>query len=257
MTTSEIAKELNCTKLYSRGDDGPIPASQVGERVKNYPQWFDKSGKYILAKKFSPSEGSVVSGRDKPMQKITPNSAGAFNEELAAKVLLNQKNQKAAEDIDSTVPDTSGVYAIRIKDISALPGSFAAELKQRQHNLIYIGIASQSLSKRLGQELRESGHVIFFRSLGAILGFLPPTGSLVNKKNKRNYTFSATDEQNIIFWINANLLVNCVSMSVSLDQFETKLIPEQKPLLNIVKNPYSMPELKVLRARCVDIANQV
>ncbi len=41
----------------------------------------------------------------------------------------------------------------------------------------------------LGNELRARGHGTFFRSLGAVLGYLPPKGSLKGKSNQNNYTF--------------------------------------------------------------------
>lgn len=40
MTFTEIAKQVNDRKLYSRKDGLPVPASQISARVKNYPQLF-------------------------------------------------------------------------------------------------------------------------------------------------------------------------------------------------------------------------
>ncbi len=82
------------------------------------------------------------------------------------KELMDKKKFKSAGSIDGVVPDRPGLYALRIKDISALPSDFSKELKERGHDLIYLGIASQSLKRRmLGQELRARGHGTFFRSL--------------------------------------------------------------------------------------------
>ena len=40
LTFTEIAKQINAKNLYSRGDGGPVPSSQISARVKNYPSWF-------------------------------------------------------------------------------------------------------------------------------------------------------------------------------------------------------------------------
>src|SRR5690606_10717004 len=123
-------------------------------------------------------------------------------------------NFKSAGSIDNLVPHNSGLYCIRISDINKLPKPFNTFLADRQHNIIYIGIATESLNKRfLNQELRANGHGTFFRSIGAVLGHRPPKGSLTTKSNKRNYKFLPADEQKIIKWINENLLVNWIEFS--------------------------------------------
>ena len=256
MTASEIATEINRSKLYSRGDGGPIPSSQISARVKNYPQWFNKVGKYISNKKFSPSSGATVSSNLKPVSKKTSQSVSVSNKPLATKMLLNEKNFKSAKDIEGLAPKEPGIYSLRIKDPSSLPIVFSNELVFRQHNLIYIGVASTSLHKRLAQELQAKGHGTFFRSLGAVLGFIPEKGSLFDKKNKRNYTFKRSDEIQIINWINSNVLVNWIKTNEGIEDFETELIIEQKPLLNIAKNPVALSELRSLRAKCIEVANQ-
>ena len=172
------------------------------------------------------------------------------------KALMDVQNFKSASTINNIVPEKPGLYCIRIKNIDALPEPFSSELKNRQHNIIYFGIATQSLNKRmLNQELRANGHGTFFRSLGAVLGFRPPVGSLLNKKNKRNYKFSSADEAKIISWINDNLLINLVEQNSSFEEIETALITQYKPLINLAKNPYAMDELSKLRKECVEVAN--
>jgi hypothetical protein len=229
MTAVEIATELNKTKLYEKQDGSPIKSSQIGARVKNYPQWFTKKGSFIglYRGRLSASTGSVSTSN-----KIALPKSEVFKIEkptLAAKVLMHPKNFKSASIIDNKVPDTPGMYAIRVQNPKVLPSVFSKALADRNHNLIYIGIASQSLYKRmLGQELRARGHGTFFRSLGAMLGYLPPKGSLATKKNKRNYTFSSPDEAAIISWINKNLLVNWVSMDTGWGL--PAVIPTQKVL---------------------------
>jgi hypothetical protein len=171
---------------------------------------------------------------------------------------MSESNFKSAKIIDSTVPSNPGMYCIRIKNIDTLPVLFNTELKKRGHNIIYIGIATKSLNKRmLNQELRAKGHGTFFRSLGAILGYKPPAGSLINKKNKRNYKFSNTDETQIINWINYNLTISWIVLNSGVEKIETELILKYKPLLNIAKNPVAMRELSQLRKECVRIANEI
>ncbi len=168
-----------------------------------------------------------------------------------SKELLDIKNFRLAGDIDQIVPGRSGIYAIRIKNIYELPDTFSGVLNKRGHDLIYIGIASKSLQKRmLGNELRARGHGTFFRSLGAILGYLPPKGSLKGKRNQNNYIFSEEDKRKIIAWINKNLLINWICMDDGLEKLEKALIVSQQPLLNIQHNPCKLPGLGELRKKC-------
>jgi hypothetical protein len=172
---------------------------------------------------------------------------------------MNQKNFKSASKIDDVVPvGRCGLYCVRIQNINSLPEPFRIILKNRGHNIIYLGIATSCLNKRfLNQELRGNGHGTFFRSIGAVLGFKPLKGSLLQKSNKRNYKFSKTDTEEIIRWINHNLLVNWVEYSGDFDVIETNLIQKHEPLLNLAKNPGALRELSELRSECVRIANSL
>ncbi len=254
MTTSEIANELNKNKWYQKKDKTEIDAFQIHGRTRNYPKIFNRNGSIVSL--IGQTNVKVVSSHakeEKPRQKLTAISKDPL---LLEKVLINEKNFKRADLIDDLVPDHPGMYCIRISDINKLPIPFSQHLKSRNHNIIYIGIASQSLQRRfLNQELRANGHGTFFRSIGAVLGFRPETGSLQTKANKKNYTFKPVDEQKIIKWINANLIVNWVTSDESLDGIETTMIQKHLPLLNIAKNPMALKELKELRAECVSIAN--
>lgn len=171
-------------------------------------------------------------------------------------VLLEPTAFRLAGAIDSEVPDRPGLYAIRVRDRSALPEPFRSFCESRGHDLLYIGIARTSLSRRfLGQELRARGHGTFFRSLGAILAYQPLVGSLIGKRNSRNYTFAPAGNRAIIDWINENLLVNWVEYSGPHAAEESILIRKHLPLLNLQGNPVALPELSALRAECVLIAN--
>jgi len=256
MTTTEIAIGLNKNKWYEKKDGSPIAPFQIHGRTKNYPQIFNRNGSTV----FLNGQANITASSQKQQTVIInpKNTETNTNTALLEKILMNEKNFKSAAIIDNLVPDNSGLYCIRIKNPENLPKPFNNLLKARDHNIIYIGIASKSLSKRfLNQELRANGHGTFFRSIGAVLGYRPVKGSLINKINKRNYTFSATDEKKIIDWININLTINWVEFSGAFEIIETGIIQKHLPLLNLAKNPSALKQLSDLRAECVRIANSI
>ena len=170
--------------------------------------------------------------------------------------ISNEKYFYPAAVIDEIVPAKPGYYCLKIKNIKDLPENFALELENREHNILYIGLASKSLKTRmLKQELRAIGHGTFFRSMGAVLGFRPNEGSLLDKANKRNYKFNKESENHIIRWINDNLIVGWKTVDFVDEDEETKLIHFYKPLLNVSKNPLKLKKLRILTKECRDIAN--
>ena len=256
MSTQAIADELNKTKTYQKKDGSKITAFQIHGRTRNYSQLFERDGKMVsLLKtaKISVSKPKVITpDNNKNYEKEN------INKEINEAALMDSKKFRSVANIDLAVPKKPGLYCIRIKDTYALPEPFRTELTKREHNIIYIGIASKSLHKRmLNQELRANGHGTFFRSLGAVLGYKPPFNSLSDKKNKRNYKFSSSDEKEIINWINQNLLVNWISQKTDLEKLETILLKKYQPILNIAKNPAAIPQLSTLRKNCVDIASGI
>lgn len=250
MTTTEIAEALNKNSWYTKKDGSLIQAFQIHGRTRNYAHIFNREGSLVSLK--SKTGISPVTAPQKPKASLESINS---KPDLASKVLMNEKNFKSASIIDSLVPDQPGLYCIRIQNVEQLSSIFAKELKIRGHNIIYIGIASQSLKRRmLGQELRARGHGTFFRSLGAVLGYRPESGSLADKANKDNYTFSSRDEVKIIQWINQNLLVNWVTLNRDINSIENQLITNHLPLLNLAGNPSALPELKALRDECKRVA---
>jgi len=256
MTTQQIADVLNKSKTYQKRDGSAITEYQIHGRTRKYPQLFDRNKRMISLKgeiKISDPKQfkeQIVEGKSSSIMLVDNNV------EEIQKNLMSESNFKLAKSLDFIVPPNPGMYCIRIKNINALPKPFSSELKKRGHNIIYIGIATKSLYKRmLNQELRASGHGTFFRSIGAILGYKPTIGSLTSKKNKKNFKFSDTDEIKIKIWINENLLVNWIVQNSGLEEIETILILKCKPLLNIAKNPAAMMELSQLRKECVNVAN--
>ena len=109
------------------------------------------------------------------------------------------------------IPDCPGIYAIRVIDVHDMPEPFYNELMNRGHDLLYIGIASNSLRERL-EELNHSRPATFFRSIGTILGYKPIKGSLYGK-NTRNYKFSIDGTESIKTWIRQHLMVSAFCLS--------------------------------------------
>lgn len=257
MTAVEIALELNNSDLYSKKDGKPLLSNTIEARVNNYIHKFSKKGALIgLPDGPLKVGGEVVKSMVQASPQENRNTIQIANPALAMKVLLNQKNYRLAGRIDEFVPDQPGFYAIRIQRYVLLPKKFMEACETRKSNLMYIGVAKQSLKKQLlGEEIRSEGHGPFFRNLGAMLGYLPPKGSLVGKSNTKDFFFSAADETAIIEWINQNLLINWLCMDSGFDEIEAQLILDEQPLLNIEKNPGALKELKALRKHCIEVAN--
>jgi len=136
-----------------------------------------------------------------------------------------------------------------------MPSPFYKELLKRNTTLIYIGIATKSLSTRLyQQELQHQNPATFFRSLGAVLGYRPEPGSLYGKTNQNNYTFSSENTRRIIEWIDGNLEISFHYCPINSRSFESTLIKKYKPIFNLKHNPESFLLLKELRSDCRQIA---
>ena len=92
------------------------------------------------------------------------------------------KIKGSASKAEILVPDAPGFYAIHLNRKDSLD-IFLND--NAETSIIYLGIATTSLKKRLmEQELRHLKPATFFRSLGAVLGYRPEPGSLKYKKNK-------------------------------------------------------------------------
>jgi hypothetical protein len=180
-----------------------------------------------------------------------------LHEEHIAELLLNGASRCAAGEGEQRVPPSPGFYAIFVDNACALPAPFAQILRNQQTELLYIGIATQSLAVRLvEQDLRHRKPSSFFRSLGAVLGFRPPIGSLWGKKNQCNYIFSPSDTDKIIEWINKHVSVQWICASPALAAVEAAAIQRRRPLLNITHNPTPTPEVEDLRELCRILARQ-
>ncbi len=184
---------------------------------------------------------SFVAVADEPMQG-NPESLFEPTSFVGIKDLL------MAKDMVGT-----GLYCIKLAVDGSLPEPYNLYLKS--HRVIYIGQAAVPLIQRLWkQELNAEGHGTFFRSIGAVLGYLPPKGSL-NGKVSSNYKFSQADEALIKSWLSNNVVVNCISWPKDdLDRVEKSLIQRYRPLLNIKDNPDALQILSEARSRCLRYA---
>jgi len=251
LTTNEIAEKLNSNGWYKKKDNSLITAFQIHGRTKNYAHIFKRDRTSVSLHSnppFSitkPIEPEIIKAKKSP-----------YNTLVLEKYFMNDIYFKPAGVIDNLIPlKRSGLYCIKINDHNSLPKPFNDILIDRNHEVLYIGIAKKCLNTRLlKQELRIMGHGTFIRSLGAVLGFRPEVGSLKNKINKVNYFFNEKDNKILIKWINDNLNVNWIEFSGDLERAEKALINRYRPLLNILKNKSSLFELKDLRAKCIEIA---
>ena len=175
---------------------------------------------------------------------------GGFRE--AEKALIGGSFVSANTLSDQSVPDVPGLYCIKLRKGIVLPAKYG---KVREDGIIYIGQASTSLHQRFWrQELNHHGAATFFRGIGAVLGYLPPKGSLYGKTTG-NYKFSEKDTEAIRKWIRQSLLVNWIPFATDkMDIVEAELIQEYRPLMNSTHNPTPSQELAAARERCSEHA---
>jgi hypothetical protein len=174
-----------------------------------------------------------------------------------SELLLGSVSHCAARGAEQQVAPGPGFYAIFVDIADSLPPPFSQTLRDQRTELIYIGIATKSLIERLvDQDLRHRNSSSFFRSLGAILGYRPPVGSLSAKKNQSNYKFSSRDTKDIVEWIDLHLSIRWLPVSPAANAAEEAAIRRHRPLLNITHNPTPSRELQDLRQLCRALAMQ-
>ena len=241
-TTEEIA----LIKKYIQERVKAEPSAQKGIRAKMRKIGFYGSDFGIYDCQVSDLEGLIRSGRikvigGKPVSAKAPSAtplpavptkaakpaacATAPVKGLAAteKRLIQGDFVSVGALSGEMVPDVPGLYCIKLRKGAKLPAKFG---KVREDGIIYIGQASTSLRQRFWkQELNHIGAATFFRSIGAMLGYMPPKGSLVGKKNQNNFKFSPEDTESIREWMRKSLIVNCIPFSTeTMDAVEKKLI---------------------------------
>lgn len=253
ITAVEAAVVLHKVGLLK--DSSSRPGKPLRDKLRRgeIPNAYQK-GKYWFishSHNFINRENSAIENLLFPQKKdenVTPIS------EFDESSLLDNVNFRPVDKLDiCDIPNVSGIYAIRIRDISILPEKFRCELENRDENLLYVGIASQSLRERLwNDELHAKKSATFFRSIGAMLGMLPPKGSLSLKSY--NYKFSAEDNKKIIEWMEQSLLINFVTNNDDIKSIEKVIIKKYQPIINIEHNPYPFTPLKDMRAECRNYA---
>ena len=153
---------------------------------------------------------------------------------------------------ENSVPTVSGLYCIKLRKGVLLPAKFG---KIREDGIIYIGKADVLHERLWKEELIHQRPATFFRGIGAILGFLPPKGSLVGKANQNNYKFSPEDTEAIRKWMRQSLLVNWVPLEpTKIPDTEKALIIKYQPMMNTAHNPNKNNELAAARKRCLEYA---
>lgn len=252
MSPAEIAEHINRHGLYSRRDGSPLPANQVSARIRRYPALFSTTPAGIKMHNL-PATAVETSPIPSSTEDSTPTFQSGTTPDAVASRLLARDAFRSAADIDDGVPEWPGLYAIRIKDANYLPSPYREAAAARGTDLLYLGQATRRTLRHrfVRNELRGNGHGTFFRSIGAVLGYRPPVGSLIGKANTRNYRFSAADTDAIVDWINRHLEVSWVALDVDdIHQTEVTLIRAHRPLLNLRDNPAALVELSALRRAC-------
>lgn len=154
------------------------------------------------------------------------------------------------DHLDSRTLNATGIYCFRLKSDSKLPEKYQRILDKKQNRIIYIGKAEgQSLANRLSQEFYHTSPGTFFRSIGAVLQFLPIPQHLKNKSNQKNYKFSPIDTEEIINWLKNNVEISIANHSKDFT-IENTLIKKYKPILNHTHNPEKCEELINDRKKC-------
>lgn len=178
---------------------------------------------------------------------LSPMDANQIEMELIKGQFLNVNSIQ-----EEFIPDEPGLYCIKLKEGIGFEKVFGEIRKDR---IIYIGKASHSLRERLWkEELNHLSPATFFRSIGAMLGYLPEKGSLYGKTT-RNYVFNDCDTNSIRNWMKESLMINCIPLPKHLvDSNEKKLIEKYMPLVNIQNNPMASEEIRLVRKTCIEYA---
>ena len=168
---------------------------------------------------------------------------------------LMHGNFRSAGEIDSEIPNKNGLCCIRLSEHCRLAGHLKTIHASNPTDVVYIGM-SNNMKRRLGELLQGKGHATLFRSIGAVLGYMPAKGSLTDKSNKLNYVFERRDKAKIIKWINANLQVCWATIDERdlIDTLGKTLIKNYQPLLNLKHNEKASLLLEKLIKQCRAIA---
>jgi len=162
--------------------------------------------------------------------------------------LLDKRHHISSAEAGSKVGKEAGIYAILAVDAHCVPPPFHEHLIKRNHLCLYVGKTGQGLRRLVHYDLNGQGDSTFFCSLGLVLGYWPPPGSLLGKKHQENFKFSSEDAERIAIWSHQHLAVAWRPLTKStVDAIEGPLISVVKPLLNLKHNPLKIRELEERR----------
>ncbi len=142
------------------------------------------------------------------------------------------------KDDINTVPALSGNYIFALRKNSKLPyiGIPVTYTKFRDYEVIYVGLASNSLKDRdIAKHFNgNAGGSTLRKSLGCLFGYnLIPRDSHYNSNGKTK--FNVTDESKLSDWIKTNLIMFYYP-NKEFDSVESRLIQALNPPLNLDKN---------------------
>jgi len=233
---SQIAEIINQRKTYIRGDNYPLPSSQISARINKYLNLFTKGleGKILLKKNIETST---------PKAEHRKNSIYSPPTELASLLETFKQNQfDPSVDSDTDIADKAGNYIICLKQDSKLPPvSIEPEFASFEGlNVIYTGIAGSSLRNRDYRQHftgNNAGRSTLRKSLGALFGFqqIPRDSDPTTGKTK----FGEEDEQILSDWMEINLIM-FYTPTKDYGNFEIPLINLLNPPLNLQHNHNSV-----------------
>jgi hypothetical protein len=197
--------------------------------------------------------GNSITKEAKPTIKQTNSTPSKSYKTIAKDPFLTTKFQDF-NSLNESALNKTGLYCIQLKDNSKLPDRYQIILNKRNHRIIYIGKAQgQSLRDRLSQEIYHTSPGTFFRSIGAVLNYLPIPGHLKGKSNQKNYKFSSNDNKSITNWLLKNTEFSIAEIHGDFS-IEDELIKKYCPLFNDKSNPLRLNELRDDRKKCREIA---
>jgi hypothetical protein len=157
---------------------------------------------------------------------------------------------------DLAVPWTPGVYAIYLRDQSALP-----HITTGRDGLLYIGLSSNLAQRQFETHFQsgQSGFSTLRRTVGALLiGDLElrprPRGLGASTTNYRNYRFDDAGEEALSTWMREHVDV-AIQPVAEPDRLEHELLALACPPLNLKgwANP-DAAAIKAARKACVAAA---
>ena len=241
---------LSAGQLALPSDKGVVASAY--ERHKGLP--LNGAEKSVINHIYELAGSSV--GKSAPSPAVTPKAtkpaacATAPVKGLAAaeKRLIQGEFISVGALSGEMVPKVPGLYCIKLSKEAKLPVEYGPF---REDGVVYIGKADNLHERLWKEEVNHQHPATFFRGIGAVLGYLPPKGSLIGYANQNNYEFSAEDTDAVIKWMHRYLAVNWIQLEPSqIVDTEKELIQMYQPMMNTTHNPKKNKALAAARKRC-------